>query len=60
MMGNVCIKIFLVTLPIAVNSYVVYILTLLSYVHMKKLVYMAFEGQICYWHIYSNSRGVCQ
>ena len=27
------------------------------YLHMNKLVYVAFQGHICCWHIYGNNTG---
>ena len=55
MVGNVCTPVLLVTLLIAVNSYLVYILTYLPHVQINQLADVTFEGHICYWHIYGKS-----
>ena len=54
-MWNLCAPVFVLTMLIAVSSKVVYILTVVLYLHMNLLVYVAFEEHIYCWNICGKS-----
>ena len=57
-MLSVCITVPLITFLIPVSSYEIYIDIFASFLQENKfayIIYVAFDGHICCWHIHGNS-----